>query len=646
MTHDDLHARHDRDLLIRTLQELGAKFRGSSCTCPFHDDNSASGTVYERDNIWRYRCHAVSCAVGGDVFDIRARVSGRDVAAEIRAWRQEQPQTPQHTPKPQNAAQRPPQARSNGFPDLQAYIDWMDRSHRMEHVTTYRYTRDGADILLVLKFIDPAGKKSFRQVHWNGTEIIPKCPTGTPIPLYNLKNIIDAKTVLVVEGEKCVFLAHQHGIPCTTSAMGAGKAAHTDWSPLAGKNVVLWPDHDDPDPKTGIAAGMLHMQEVAKILERLDPTPTVHILDPAGLDLPRKASGKGGADLEQYLDAIPEELRRQAIIDAMGDAKICGPAAEVRDRLEARISGRHIGIPWPMYQFSNITNALLPGTVTLCCGDPGCSKSFFLLQAAASWHSQYELPVALYELEDDRAFHLERALVQACHEPQIFDATWCTGNGPLVRQHYQRYEKFLNDFGKCIWEAPESQVTLPALADWVEERCNEGRQIIVIDPITAADSGQSPWLTEKEFIFRVKAALRRSGARLVLVTHPKAGGKGLKTGLDQLAGSENYRRFAHTIFWIKHYPELINATIACSRGDFEAMINREFHIGKARLGKGQGLTVGAIFETHSMSFSEVGLLRHRAAPSRRPENKEEPRTLNNFSATEDDPKPAEQEALF
>jgi DNA primase len=32
----------------------------------------------------------------------------------------------------------------------------------------------------------------------------------------------------------------------TTSMGGAGAAKLTDWSPLAGRNVIIWPDHDEP----------------------------------------------------------------------------------------------------------------------------------------------------------------------------------------------------------------------------------------------------------------------------------------------------------------------------------------------------------------------------------------------------------------
>jgi hypothetical protein len=71
-----------------------------------------------------------------------------------------------------------------------------------------------------------------------------------PRPLYRLPELIanPSVPVLICEGEKkadavpMLFL----GWLGTTSMGGAGAAKLTDWSPLAGRNVIIWPDHDEP----------------------------------------------------------------------------------------------------------------------------------------------------------------------------------------------------------------------------------------------------------------------------------------------------------------------------------------------------------------------------------------------------------------
>jgi uncharacterized protein (DUF927 family) len=72
----------------------------------------------------------------------------------------------------------------------------------------------------------------------------------TPRPLYNLPELLafPQRSVIVTEGEKkadtvpLLFPDHVG----TTSMGGANAAKLSDWGPLAGRKVVIWPDHDDP----------------------------------------------------------------------------------------------------------------------------------------------------------------------------------------------------------------------------------------------------------------------------------------------------------------------------------------------------------------------------------------------------------------
>ena len=71
-----------------------------------------------------------------------------------------------------------------------------------------------------------------------------------PCPLYRLPELIagPAAPVVVTEGEKkadvvpTLFPGHVG----TTSMGGAGAAKLANWAPLAGRNVIIWPDHDKP----------------------------------------------------------------------------------------------------------------------------------------------------------------------------------------------------------------------------------------------------------------------------------------------------------------------------------------------------------------------------------------------------------------
>ena len=86
-----------------------------------------------------------------------------------------------------------------------------------------------------------------------------------PRPLYNLDKLAHAPQaqVIVVEGEKCAEalqgMIEGAGAAAALVAVtwqGGGKATgKADWAPLAGRRVVLWPDHDE--------AGLLAMQDIA-----------------------------------------------------------------------------------------------------------------------------------------------------------------------------------------------------------------------------------------------------------------------------------------------------------------------------------------------------------------------------------------------
>jgi Protein of unknown function (DUF3631) len=71
-----------------------------------------------------------------------------------------------------------------------------------------------------------------------------------PRPLYRLPELIanPMAPVMVVEGEKKADIvpALFTGWRGTTSIGGASAAKFSDWAPLAGRRVIVWPDHDEP----------------------------------------------------------------------------------------------------------------------------------------------------------------------------------------------------------------------------------------------------------------------------------------------------------------------------------------------------------------------------------------------------------------
>ncbi len=125
----------------------------------------------------------------------------------------------------------------------------------------YTYTdADGVVLVTVRKYVEESEdgevKKQFRQF-MNGRMGLPE-----PRPLYNIPNILDAETVIWAEGEKCAEALIGMGFAATCTIGGADmlseRVAHKfDFSPLEGKDVILWPDND----KAG--------RDLAALVERL-----------------------------------------------------------------------------------------------------------------------------------------------------------------------------------------------------------------------------------------------------------------------------------------------------------------------------------------------------------------------------------------
>jgi hypothetical protein len=149
---------------------------------------------------------------------------------------------------------------------------------------TYTYrAADGQVNGYVLRF-DHAGGKEFRPLtycqHPGGVLRNWRWTTWRkPRPLFNLDHIDKrrAAPVLIVEGEKACGAAQQlaPGYVCITSPGGSKAAAQADWTPLNGREVVIWPDNDDP--------GWQYAATVAKQAGAIGALRVLVIQPPAGV---------------------------------------------------------------------------------------------------------------------------------------------------------------------------------------------------------------------------------------------------------------------------------------------------------------------------------------------------------------------------
>ena len=213
---------------------------------------------------------------------------------------------------------------------------------------------------------------------------------------YRIEDLSESVPVVIVEGEKCADalagLAEGYGV---LSWLGGSSAVlRTDWDSLAGREVILWPDADDP--------GREAMARLAGELDRIGAA-EVRVIEP-------EEDRPSGWDVA---DAIAEEgwgweqtqlyLRRSERIDEEENRRLRRVAEQVLVSA-GEIEPDRIDWIWEPY--------LPAGAVTLMAGAPGCGKSFLSTALAASlsqgltpFHRRWigRVRTAILSLEDDPA---------------------------------------------------------------------------------------------------------------------------------------------------------------------------------------------------------------------------------------------------
>lgn len=200
----------------------------------------------------------------------------------------------------------------NAEGDLMAYVDRIEMSGGKKRFVTRTVWRDLRSGEYVWRDKAPSDKR----------------------PLYRLDSRPPpGSQVLVVEGEKTADAASSRlQLPTVASMGGANAARKTDWSPLFGRNVVVWPDNDP--------AGRDYAQEVADLAlgagatsARVVSLPT-HL--PAKWDLADEL-GEETLTLEQVRAAIetahPVQSRggTEGVLTPMSFAKVMGLKVQPRE---------------------------------------------------------------------------------------------------------------------------------------------------------------------------------------------------------------------------------------------------------------------------------------------------------------------------
>ncbi|MFZ4779643.1 MAG: hypothetical protein ACOYM3_30135, partial [Terrimicrobiaceae bacterium] len=142
------------------------------------------------------------------------------------------------------------------------------KPHYGSFESVFSYPLNGQSYAAVARYKIP-GDKTFRQFRFIEGAWELGGPEGK-WPLFGVAAIPETGIPTVHEGEKCQIAATAIGLPSVCSAGGSNAAAKTDWTPLAGRDVAIFPDHDK--------AGEAYAQDVARILTGLIPPARVRIV--------------------------------------------------------------------------------------------------------------------------------------------------------------------------------------------------------------------------------------------------------------------------------------------------------------------------------------------------------------------------------
>lgn len=237
---------------------------------------------------------------GGDIFDLWAAVHGLDIQRDFPAV-------------------------------LRSCADWLGMSQVAPSVSLERrewaYTDVSGKKLVTVKRTDGAdGRKSFLPYdHITGKHAMPEIR-----PLYNLCGIAASDRIIITEGEKCAQVLIDLGISATTVIGGANfDPAKTDFSPLAGKDITIWPDNDK--------AGQGYVESLKTGLQSIKPRSLRVIIPPADKQEKWDAADavQDGLNIKEFLKTVPKSKIHLQCYEAFSLAELIADKSPMPDDLIA-----------------------------------------------------------------------------------------------------------------------------------------------------------------------------------------------------------------------------------------------------------------------------------------------------------------------
>lgn len=524
---DDIKARHS--LVEEVGKSVALKRSGREMVglCPFHQEKTASFTVVEDRGFF----YCFGCQAHGDVIDFVAQYHNTDFRGACAILDGEKQSTVRPMPRPARPAPAPLQP-APIVADHKAFVAgvpiraWNPKQEKWASYTpdfVFPYRAVDGDLLGYVLRIDIGADKiilTLRCVEIEGRTEWALVPFDAPRPLYGLQRLELEGPVFLVEGErKADLLAELMGYPVLSWPGGTSGPRYTDFSPLAGRDVVVWSDADEPGEKAAMLAS-------AKVLEAGAASSR---LIPWDRDRPK------GWDAA---DAIIEGWERDDVWRLIDDTAIAiNLAAKPEPEQPARAGDFDANpftgeLPSPrQWAFGRI---LLNRTVTALAAPAGTGKTTWALQLGVAFSQHIRFgpfdpirtgPVWVWNNEDDTD-ELNRRVLASCTAMNIEPAKL---SGKL----------FLNSGAdRALIVAKEDRrtgeiIATPDVARVIEVIAERQIKLLIIDPFAETFEVESE--NSNDAMKRVARLYRdiawQTGCCVLLVVHTPKG-----TNADRSAG--------------------------------------------------------------------------------------------------------------
>jgi replicative DNA helicase len=419
-------------------------------SCPFHKEQTPSFTV----TPGKHTFYCFGCQAGGDVFSFIQRIEGLPSFGD--AVKRVAEISGMDTTSTEASA---PHAESVRH----------DKPIQSKVTATYPYVDEQGELLYEVQRIEPgrSGKaKDFRQRRphpvdgawvWgitsgayrkrdSGGDWFPvkgeSAEGDDELPdvrrvLYHLPDVLAAREVWIVEGEKDALTMERFGFIATTNSGGAAQKWLPEYSEaLRGRRVVVIPDNDEPGQKKAAV--------IVKALAGIAADALLLTLPGTVKDVTEWAEGGG---TREQLEVMASDARRAAKAEEIEARGLLTPT-EIIELCDGGVnsfldpSKRTPGLKTGYARLDEMTLGMHGGELIILAARPAMGKTALALNIGANVASGGN-PVAIFSLEMSREQLLTRAM---CSRGRINQLKFRSGN--LDADERRRAQRALSELAE------------------------------------------------------------------------------------------------------------------------------------------------------------------------------------------------------